>query len=92
MYAQFRGPRFDATPAIDAREQLARADRAILRLGAGREPPALVQQIDQTLVKKLFVTADFYRRTREPVGAAYTYQYVVKAYPNTDEADQRHSR
>jgi len=22
MYAQFRGPKFDATPAIDAREQL----------------------------------------------------------------------
>jgi outer membrane assembly lipoprotein YfiO len=88
MYAQFRGPRFDATPAIDAREQLRELIAQYSELAQEENLPALVQQIDQTLVKKLFVTADFYRRTREPVGAAYTYQYVVKAYPNTDEADQ----
>jgi len=88
MYAQFRGPRFDATPAIDAREQLRELVAQYPQLSAEEDLPALVAQIDQTLIRKLLVTADFYRRTKEPVGAAYTYQYVVKAYPNTDEAQQ----
>lgn len=86
MYAQFRGPRFDATPAIDAREQLRELIAQYEDLAAEENLPQLVAEIDRTLAKKLFVTADFYQRTNEPLGAAYTYRYVAKAYPNTDEA------
>ena len=88
MYAQFRGPKFDATPAIDAREQLRELIAQYTELAKEENLPALVEQIDRTLVEKLFVTADFYRRTNEPLGAAYTYRYVAKAYPNTEEAQR----
>ena len=86
VYAQFRGPKFDATPAIDAREQLRELIAQYSELAKEENLPALVEQIDRTLARKLFVTADFYRRTNEPLGAAYTYRYVVKAYPDSDEA------
>ena len=88
MYAQFRGPKFDATPAIDAREQLKELIAQYSELAKEENLPALVEQIDRTLVQKLLVTADFYRRTNEPLGAAYTYRYVVKAYPQSEEARQ----
>ena len=88
MYAQFRGPQFDATPAIDAREHLRELIAQYEQLAREENLPALVQQIDHTLAQKLLVTADFYRRTNEPLGAAYTYRYVAKAYPNTELAQQ----
>ena len=88
MYAQFRGPKFDATPAIDAREQLRELITQYSELASEENLPALVEQIDHTLVQKLLVTADFYRRTHAPLGAAYTYRYVVKAYPQSAEARQ----
>jgi outer membrane assembly lipoprotein YfiO len=88
MYAQFRGPKFDATPAIDAREQLRELMAQYTELAKAENLPQLVEQIDRTLVQKLLVTADFYRRTRAPLGAAYTYRYVVKAYPQSEEARQ----
>ena len=86
MYAQFRGPRFDASPAIDAREQLRELIAQYEDLAKEENLPQLVERIDRTLAHKLYVTADFYRRTKEPVGAAYTYRYVAKAYPETEEA------
>jgi outer membrane assembly lipoprotein YfiO len=88
MYAQFRGPEFDATPAIDAREHLRELIAQYEQLAKEENLPALVEQIDQTLAQKLLVTADFYRRTNELLGAAYTYRYVAKAYPNTQVAQQ----
>jgi outer membrane protein assembly factor BamD (BamD/ComL family) len=86
LYAQFRGPMFDATPAIDAREQLRELIAQYPDLAKQENLPQLVSDIDRTLAHKLFETADFYRRTKQPAGAAYTYRYVVKAYPGTEEA------
>jgi TolA-binding protein len=86
LYAQFRGPMFDATPAIDAREQLRELIAQYPEMAKQENLPQLVSDIDHTLAHKLNQTADFYRRTRQPLGAAYTYRYVAKAYPNSDEA------
>ena len=62
-YAEFRGPRFDATPIIDAREQF----RALMvtdhELAEEENVPALLQQIDRDLAHKLLITGDFYTRT-----------------------------
>ena len=85
-YAQFRGPRFDATPVIDAREHLRSVMVQDERLAAEENVPALLEQIDRDLAKKLYLTADFYRRTDEPRGAVYTYRYLLKAFPQTPEA------
>jgi outer membrane protein assembly factor BamD len=86
LYAQFRGPRFDATGVIDAREQLREVVAMYPDLAKQENVPALVEQLDRNLARKLFWTADFYRRTNEPRGAAYTYRYLAEAYPQTPEA------
>lgn len=86
LYAQFRGPRFDATPVIDAREQLRSLAAQSPQLAAEENIAALIDQLDRNLARKLYVTGDFYRRTRELEGAAYTFRYLAEAYPSTPEA------
>ena len=88
LYAQFRGPKFDATPVIDAREQLRELVSAYPQLAAEENMPDLIKQLDRNLARKLYWTADFYRRTNEPRGAAYTYRYLAKAYPQTPEGQK----
>jgi hypothetical protein len=88
LYAQFRGPRFDAAPVIDAREQLREIAAQYPQLAAEENIPDLVTQLDRNLARKLYSTADFYRRTNEPRGAAYTYRYLARAYPQTPEGQK----
>jgi outer membrane assembly lipoprotein YfiO len=84
--AQFRGVEFDATPLVDAREQL----RAVMvmhpELAEQESIPQMLQRIDRSLAAKLVATGDFYRRTRQPGAAVYTYRYLVSVYPGTPEA------
>lgn len=84
--AQFRGLRFDPTPVIDARTQLINLAADYPDLADKENIPALLTRIDATFAKKLYVTADFYKRTHEPKAAAYVYEYLVLNYPNSPEA------
>jgi outer membrane assembly lipoprotein YfiO len=84
--AQFHGPRFDATPAIDAREQLSAIMQQYPKLAQEENIAPLLGDIDTQLAKKLYLTADFYRRTHETQAAVYTYRYLTKAYPASEEA------
>lgn len=90
--AQFRGVRFDATPVIDARQQLVDLTEAFPKLAEEENFAAIIGRIDQALAKKLLVTADFYRRTRKPAAAAYYYQYLVKTWPNSPEAAEARTK
>ena len=56
------------------------------QLAAEENIAGLIDQLDRNLARKLYVTGDFYRRTREMEGAAYTFQYLAEAYPDTPEA------
>jgi outer membrane protein assembly factor BamD (BamD/ComL family) len=85
---QFRGPRFDATPVINAREQLSAVASEYPDLAAEEQVPELLERIDHAMAQKLYVTGDFYRRTRQPRGAAYLYQYLLERYPDTAYAEQ----
>jgi outer membrane assembly lipoprotein YfiO len=85
-YAQFRGLRFDATPLVDARAQLAELIAANPDLAEEEGLPAVVGRIDHTFAEKLYWTGNFYRRTHEPRAAVYMYRYLLEAYPNTPEA------
>lgn len=85
-YAQFRGPKFDATPAIDARAQLAEVQGLYPEMSAEENVPRLINRIDQDFARKLLLTGNFYRRTNEPAGAVYLYRSVINAYPNSSEA------
>ena len=51
-------------------------------------PVDLLTQLDRNLARKLYWTADFYRRTNELRGAAYTYRYLARAYPQTPEGQK----
>jgi outer membrane protein assembly factor BamD (BamD/ComL family) len=85
--AQFRGLRYDATPLLDAKTQFASIIGDYPDLAQEENLPDLIERIDTTFARKNDVVADFYRRTNEPRGAAYTYRHVTRTYPNTPEAE-----
>jgi outer membrane assembly lipoprotein YfiO len=84
--AQFRGLKFDATPVLDAKTQLEAIVQQYPDLAAEENIPSILARIDTTFARKLEVTADFYKRTHEPRAAAFTYDYLTKAYPDSPEA------
>lgn len=85
--AQFRGPRFDATPLIDARAQFKEVQARYPELAAQMNVAQRIDQIDADLAEKAYIVADFYRRTSKPQAAAYMYRYVIQTYPNSRQAD-----
>ncbi|HSU66871.1 MAG TPA: outer membrane protein assembly factor BamD [Tepidisphaeraceae bacterium] len=86
--AQFRGPRFDATPLIDARAQFRDVQARYPDLAADANVAGWIDRIDADLAHKAYVKADFYRRTEQPHGAVYLYRYVIQTYPNTSDAGE----
>jgi outer membrane protein assembly factor BamD (BamD/ComL family) len=86
--AQFRGIRFDPTPVIDAREQLRSLAAAYPDLAKEENIDGILKRIDAVFAKKLYTTATYYRRVREDGAAAYTYKYLIKAYPTARESEQ----
>ena len=84
--AQFRGIRFDATPIIDARQQLQDLQAAYPQLAEEENIPAIIQRIDKSLARKLLDIGDYYRRTHKPDAAVYYYRYLIGAYPDFREA------
>lgn len=84
--AQFRGIRFDPSTILDARAELADVAVAYPELAKEEDVASVIQLIDQTLAAKLLQRADFYRRTREPRAAVYTYRYLLQAYPDSPQA------
>ena len=88
--AQFRGPRYDATPMLEARTQLADFALAYPALSAEENVPGILAKIDEELAVKLYLQADYYRRTGAGVAAVYVYRYLVLTYPrSTQAADAR---
>lgn len=84
--AQFRGLKFDASKMLDARTQLEDIRTAYPELADEENIDSLLESIDIAFARKLWVTADFYRRTHEPEAAAYVFKQLVDKYPNTEEA------
>ncbi len=84
--ARFRGPRFDATPMLDARTKLADFAAAYPRLAADENVPGILSKIDDELATSLYLRADFYRRTGATDGAVYMYRYQLLTYPNGPHA------
>lgn len=85
--AQFRGPPFDATPLIDARAQFRDVQANYPDLAAEANVPGWIDRIDADLARKLYITADFFRRTHHPSGAVFMYRHLIDTYPNSHEAD-----
>jgi outer membrane assembly lipoprotein YfiO len=84
--AQFRGVKFDATPIIDARQQLLDLAGAYPRLAEQENIPAIIARIDSALARKIYEVAAFYMRIHKPKASAYYYQYLIKSWPESLEA------
>lgn len=84
--AQFRGLRFDGTPLIDAKARLEDVLAQYPDLAKQENVREFIDRIDRTVASKLFVTADFYRRTNEPRSAVYLWRYIIQTYPASEEA------
>jgi outer membrane protein assembly factor BamD (BamD/ComL family) len=85
-YAQFTGPRFDPTPAINARQALSDLIAQYPAAAEQQGLPALVESIDVAMARKLLYTANFYSRTRRPQSASYLLTLLVERYPDSAEA------
>jgi outer membrane assembly lipoprotein YfiO len=85
-FAQFRGPRYDATPLLDARAQfldiLAR-DPEMAREEGVRQ---FVDRIEEQLAAKIYFDANYYQRVNQPKAAVFLYRTLIQRYPNTREA------
>lgn len=90
--AQFRGVLFDATPVIDARQQLVNLAEDYPQIAREENVPALLARIDAALSKKLLATADFYRRTNKPTASAYHCRYLLQKFPQSPEAQTARER
>ena len=86
--AQFRGVRFDATPVIDARQQLLDLAAFYPAIAEQENVAAIIQRIDASLSKKLLETARFWKRSSKPQASAYYYKYLINEYPGSAEAGQ----
>ena len=86
-YAQFRGLKFDATPIIDAREQLASILAQYPKLAEEENLAPVIERIDETFARKIFQTGEFYLRTHEPKAAVYTWRYLIQTYPKSSDAE-----
>lgn len=87
-YAQFTGVRFDPTPLINARQQMVDLINQYPEVAQRENIPSFVDSIDKTLARKLWVTADFYRRTNKPEASRVTLRVLINQYPQSDEAQQ----
>ena len=84
--ARFGGPRFNATPLIEARERLSafRADfpDAAERMGA----EAIERRIESSLAEKALHNARWYETRGETISAVTMYRRVVRDHPTTPAA------
>ncbi len=87
-YAQFTGVKFDSTPLVNARAQMMEIINKYPQVAQQNNMQSFVDSIDKTLAHKLWVTADFYRRTDKQNARAQTLQILVNQYPQSDEAQQ----
>jgi outer membrane protein assembly factor BamD (BamD/ComL family) len=85
-FAQFRGIRYDATPLIDARAEFLDVQARYPRLAADENIPQFLARIDTELSAKMYETADYYRRTNQPRSAVFLYRSLIKAYPQSRDA------
>lgn len=85
--AQFRGPAFDSTAVLNARQQIATLITDYPELAREQDLPAKRELADRQLARKLVIRADYYRRTGQPTSAAKLCRRTIEQFPNLPEAD-----
>jgi outer membrane assembly lipoprotein YfiO len=84
--AQFRGPKYDATPLIDARAMFRDIIQRYPDLAREENLSEFITRIDNTLAIKMYWTADYYTRVGQPRAAVFVYRSLINTYPSAPEA------
>lgn len=81
--ATYRGPAFDNSGLVDAREELKRLEFTRPKLAITVDSKALITRIDESLGQKMLHTARWYIKINKPIAAEYTVRRLVRQYQNT---------
>jgi outer membrane assembly lipoprotein YfiO len=84
--AQFKGPRYDLEPIVNARTQMSSIAATYPDLASAEEMGTKIEQADRQIARRMYLNADFYRRTGKPTAAAYLCKRLIAAYPSLPEA------
>lgn len=85
--AQFNGPKFDATSVINAKALLNQVKTEYPDLARQENIDQKIELADRQMARKLYLNADFYRRTHKPEAAAVLCRRLIATYPNLPEAE-----
>ncbi|MFT3786045.1 MAG: outer membrane protein assembly factor BamD [Tepidisphaeraceae bacterium] len=86
--AQVRGPVYDPTPIINARATLTELSASNPDLAKKENLAEKIQLADRFLARKIFLGAEFYKRTGKKDAAVSLYKRLINLYPNLPEADE----
>jgi outer membrane assembly lipoprotein YfiO len=84
--AQYRGPVYDPAPLLNARAQLLAIGDDFPDLNDRESIPGRIDFIDRQTARRLYLTADFYRRTGKPDAAVHVASQVIEKFPELPEA------
>lgn len=84
--AEFHGPQFDSTPVLNAKTLLNQVSADFPDMARDEAIPAKLDLADRQLARKLYLNADFYRRTGKPTAAVTLCKRLLKQYPNAPES------
>jgi outer membrane assembly lipoprotein YfiO len=84
--AEFHGPQFDATPVLNAKTLLNQVAADYPEMARQEAIPEKLDLADRQMARKLYLNADFYRRTGKPGAAIVLCNRLVKQFPNSPEA------
>ena len=86
--ARFKGPRYDATPLIEARLQIdqfaANGAETAEQLGLGEE---LKIRLDEAAAEQMLEVSNWYIKRGDPTSARFTMQRLVRRFPSTKAAE-----
>ncbi|HQY87840.1 MAG TPA: outer membrane protein assembly factor BamD, partial [Tepidisphaeraceae bacterium] len=85
--AQFVGPLYDPRPVINGRAQLSEMIVEHPDLAKENDLQGKLVWADRQLARKLYLEADFYRRTHKPESAKHLCKRLIELYPNLPEAE-----
>lgn len=84
---QFRSANFDSTSLLNARELFRRFRAEYPEIAAERKVDDQLVYIERQLARKLYDTADFYRRTGRKPSAIKVLERLIAQYPSLPEAE-----
>jgi outer membrane protein assembly factor BamD (BamD/ComL family) len=85
--AQFRGALYDPAPLINARTILAEMIDTYPDLAEQEDFEGKLELADRQFARKLYLKADWYRRTGQPESAAYVCRRAIELYPGLPETE-----